>query len=94
MEIRRDTAGYNSLTDPKPASPSRGVHETAHTRVPAERELNDRRRRPDRRCHDRPIAGSDRRKKPDRRQPKLLNSRRLKPEKLEDRRGRLVDVSV
>ena len=94
MEIRRDTAGYNTLTDPKPASPSRGIRESADARLPVERDLNDRRRRPDRRRQQRAFKGTDRRKKTDRRQPKLLGSRRLSPQQLKDRRGRLVDVWV
>lgn len=94
MEIRRDTAGYNLLTDPAPASPSRGVIETAPSRLLTHQTVHDRRHRPDRRRSRQPFAGQDRRKKPERRQPKLLNARRPKPEPLEDRRGQLIDVSV
>lgn len=93
MEIRRDTAGYNSLTDPKPASPSRGIIDTSPARLLTQRQA-DRRRQPDRRRRREPITGPDRRRSHDRRQPKLLRGRRLQPEALEDRRGRLVDISV
>lgn len=94
MEIRRDTAGYSSLNDPKPASPSKGIAETVRTNLPVHHEPVDRRRRPDRRRKQQPFAGPDRRKRIDRRQPKLFNARRLTPEKLEKRLGRLVNVKV
>ena len=94
MEIRRNNAGLNTFTDPQPASPSRGVIETNPTRLLTYQNPQDRRNRPDRRRRRQPIEGPDRRRKPDRRQPKLLNSRTHQPERLDDPRGRLVDVSV
>lgn len=93
MEIRRDNAGYHSLTDPPPASPSRGITDTARLRLLTQRD-SERRRQPDRRRSRQAISGPDRRRKSDRRQPKLLNARTRRPETLEDRRGRLVDISV
>lgn len=93
MEIRRDTVGYNSLTAPKPANPSRGVYEIAPAQVLPQREF-ERRNRPDRRRQQQPFAGADRRHKTDRRRPELLNGRRLEPDRLGDRRGRLIDIRV
>lgn len=94
MEIRRDNLGYASVTDPKPASPSRGVLKTERLHIPEREEIQDRRRRPDRRRGRQPFAGPDRRRKPDRRQPKLLHSRRPQAEPIEDRRGRIIDETV
>lgn len=93
MEIRRDTAGYSSYTDPPPRSPSRGITNTDPARLLTQRDA-ERRRRPDRRRQKLAIKGPDRRRKADRRQPKLLNAKRFKADCLEDRRGRLVDILV
>ena len=76
MEIRRDTAGYNSHTDPKPPSPSRGIIETERARTLIQQNPSDRRRQPDRRL------------------PKLLGRRGARPEPVDDRRGKFVDVRV
>ncbi|WP_416397584.1 hypothetical protein [Allohahella sp. A8] len=61
------------------------------TNEPAEEE---RRRRPERRFNTRRYEGKERRRKVDRRRPELLDARYGRPERLNDRRGAKIDVTV
>lgn len=85
---------YKNQTTSATSKDVRHVDHSETTQTIRRDRTNERRRMPDRRRKQTPIAGQEKRRVNDRRSPLLLNAKSAKPEQLYSRKGSSINTTA